>query len=215
MKLLKKYFRLRNASAAAMALLLSAAAFCPGQTSNQPPRVEYSAFKLITERNIFNPRRYARSARRAEPASRVDSFTLVGTMSYEKGPFAFFEGTRADYRKVGKVSDAIAGYKITNIAYNSVKLANGTNELQLAVGMQMRREDNGPWHVGSGGRAGNMVASTTETNSAPSTASLPDSETNSDQAQNATTSDAAGSSATTDDPVLKRLMQRREQENNR
>ena len=38
---------------------------------------------------------YSRSAARI-----VDSFSFVGTMSYAKGTFAFFDGTSPDFRKV-------------------------------------------------------------------------------------------------------------------
>src|SRR2546421_1583725 len=63
------------------------------QPTNAPDRFDYSAFKLITERNIFNSHRSARytAPRESGPQARVDSFALVGTMSYEKGPFAFFD----------------------------------------------------------------------------------------------------------------------------
>ena len=78
-----------------------------------------------------------------------DSLTLVGTMSYEKGTFAFFDGTSSEYKKALKLTDAIAGYKVTNIAPNGVKLASGTNELELSVGAQLRREEDGPWLLAS------------------------------------------------------------------
>ncbi len=116
--------------------------------TNTPAKQEFSSFRLITERNIFNPRRYARrDARERRPAARIESFALVGTMSYEKGPFAFFEGSRSDYRKAVKPDDSIAGYAIKEIASSYVKLANGTNEIKLPVGMQMRREEEGEWQV--------------------------------------------------------------------
>ena len=100
------------------------------------------------DRNIFDPNRYPRrpgiEARVRRPKS-FDSLTLVGTMTYEKGTFAFFDGTSSEYKKALKLTDAIAGYKVTNIAPNSVKLASGTNELELSVGAQLRREEDGPW----------------------------------------------------------------------
>ena len=71
--------------------------------------------------------------------------TLVGTMTYEKGTFAFFDGTSSDYKKALKLTDTIAGYKVTTIAPNGVKLASGTNEVELSVGAQLRREEDGPW----------------------------------------------------------------------
>lgn len=200
-------------------LLLPGARPAFGQAGSQAKQIDYSDFRLVTDRNIFNPRRLARSngARPpSQPASRVDAFTLVGTMTYEKGPFAFFEGTSPEYRKVLKPSESIAGYKLTNIAFNSVKLADQTNEIQLAVGMQMRREDQGAWHVSAaaeplpptrseGATAG--AARPADNSAAPSTAPPSDG--------GAAGEAAAPAAAGAADDVLRRLMQRREQENNR
>ena len=60
-------------------------------------------------------------------------------MSYEKGEFAFFEGTSSDYKKAVKTNDTI-GYKVESITPDSVKLAQNTNVLQLAVGAQLHRQ---------------------------------------------------------------------------
>jgi hypothetical protein len=114
-------------------------------------------------------------------------------MSYEKGDFAFFDGSRSQYRKALKLADTIADYKIANITPNSVRLAAGTNELELRVGMRLRREDQGPWVVGPEPRAVEPSPFTPASASAgpgttPDTSSGPESD------------------------VLKRLMQRREQE---
>lgn len=61
-------------------------------------------------------------------------------MSYDKGPFAFFEGNRSEYSKVAKPSDNIAGFKVTGIESNSVQLVSGTNSVAMPINMQMRRE---------------------------------------------------------------------------
>ncbi|HEY5912525.1 MAG TPA: hypothetical protein VJA21_18130 [Verrucomicrobiae bacterium] len=189
------------------------------QTTNQPQGPGYSDFRIITERNIFNPRRYARnSPRAARPAARSDAFTLVGTMAYEKGPFAFFEGSNSEYRKVAKIADEIAGFKITNIQYNSVRLSGTSNEVQLAVGMQMRREEDGPWHVASAGESladrpsANLAGASPAKPGDNSVAPRPVAEAGSPTEE---TDPSAAPTAGTDDPVLKRLMQRREQEMNR
>jgi hypothetical protein len=127
---------------------------CPSasaQQTNTPGKLDYASFKIVTERNIFNSHRSARYAPRTEatPQARVDSFALVGTMSYEKGLFAFFDGTSSEYRKSLQINDQIAGFKIAGIESAFVKLASPTNEIQLPVGMQMRREDKGEWRLGA------------------------------------------------------------------
>ena len=164
-----------------------------GGTNNGPASLDYAAFKIIVDRNIFDPNRFPHAGPRpiAAKSKSFDSLTLVGTMSYEKGTFAFFDGTSAEYKKVLKLTDSIAGYKVTNIAPNAVKLATGTNEVELTVGGQLRREENGPWLL-----AGQST----------SYASTPAS-TSSGGAASATTS---GSGAESD--IIKKLMQRREKE---
>jgi len=120
------------------------------EATNRAARNEYSSFKLINERNIFNSRRsprYVPSDRRETRRTRSESFALVGTMKYEKGLFAFFDGTRSDYRKVLKQDDTIAGFKIISIEPSQVKLSSTTNELELTVGKQLRREDEGEWKL--------------------------------------------------------------------
>ena len=127
------------------------------QSTNAPvapvsSRSDYSSFKLITERNIFNTRRSPRyvppsqNSTATRPRNRSESFALVGTMRYDKGPFAFFDGNRSDYRKVLKPDDTIGGFKVAEILPSAVKLTSSTNEIELPVGMQLRREDeSGEW----------------------------------------------------------------------
>jgi hypothetical protein len=165
-------------------------------TNAGPVSLDYSAFKIILERNIFDPNRYPRQSRPPTRApTRVDSLTLVGTMSYEKGEFAFFDGTSSDYKKALKSSDVIAGYKVKTITPTGVALASGTNELKLGVGMQLRREEDGPWRLSgqSTSYAATPNSTSTSTNAAAATG-------------------AALTSVAADSDIIKKLMQRRQQE---
>jgi hypothetical protein len=116
-------------------------------TNAAPSGLDYSAFRLIADRNIFDPNRSPRAVRSSAQPKTSDSFTLVGTMSYEKGIFAFFDGTRSDYKKVLKPQESIAGYKVASISPDAIKLARDTNVLELRVGTQMRRRDDGSWEL--------------------------------------------------------------------
>jgi hypothetical protein len=120
----------------------------------------------------------------------VDSFTLLGTLSYSKGDFAFFDGSASSYKKALKPKDRIADYQITAILPNAVRLESAGKTVEVLVGARMRREDDGPWQLDASGVAKAATpngAATSETNSA----------------------DAGG-----DNDILKRLLQRREQEEN-
>ena len=163
--------------------------------SDRSGQADFTSFKIISDRNIFNANRTRRSAGGEDKkASKVDDLTLVGTLIYEKGPYAFFEGSSSEYRKVLEAGKTIAGYKIGEITGSSVKLEAGTNTVELTVGMKMRREEEGEWEVVGGGGPRGSISSTASTSEGTSNASSPDS--------------AAGGES----DIIKRLMQQREQE---
>ena len=176
-----------------MILLLTGLTATAQNTNNTPGRRDFPAFKIITERNIFDPTRSPGSARRpdAPKLSRVESFALVGTLSYEKGTFAFFDGSASEFRRALKLSDTIAGYKVTGISSHGVELEAEGKRIELAVGMQMKRQDEGEWQAA--GLAESVVAP------APATV-----------ASGEKTEDTSGGE---ESDVVKKLMQKREQEN--
>src|SRR5262245_1559946 len=113
-------------------------------------RSDFLSFKTIADRNIFNANRSrGRSGNDGKPRV-VESFFLLGTLSYEKGRLAFFDGTSSDYRKTLKPDGTIAGYRIADIALNGVKLEADGKQIELPVGSQMRREDEGEWQMAAG-----------------------------------------------------------------
>ncbi len=160
-----------------------------GGTNAASSSLDYSAFRLIADRNIFDPNRFPHTVGSRPQPKTVESFSLVGTMSYEKGEFAFFDGTSSDYKKVLKPDGTIAGYKVVAILPDSVKLAQSTNELVLAVGTQLRRQDDGNWV---------QAAAAASYDSAPA-------------ASNSSSSAPSASSGAESD-IIKRMMQRREKE---
>lgn len=162
-------------------------------TTNAPNRgTDFAAFKIITDRNIFSPNRTTPSSRGETPREpKIENFSLVGTMSYDKGDFAFFDGSGSEYRKALKVADTIGGHKIVSITADEVVVEAGEKRLTLKMGSQLRRVDEGPWEL----RNSSVVAAAKATEAGSSAGS--DSET-------------GGS----DDDVLKRLLKKREQEMN-
>jgi hypothetical protein len=110
----------------------------------------FDQFKIITNRNIFNPTRRRPSrptpARTTVPA-KVDLVTLVGILRYDKGAFAFFDGTNSNYRQVLKPGEAIGGWTVADITSTLVKMKMGERELDLTVGSQLRRVNEGDWKL--------------------------------------------------------------------
>jgi len=183
--------------------LLFAATGLPAiaQETNTASRFDYPAFHIIAERNIFNQNRSRGSGgngyrNRQDRRVRTDAFALRGTMSYEKGRFAFFDGTSLDYRKAAQTDDTIAGFKVAEVGRDSVKLESNGKQIELQIGMQMKKPEQGNWELASGADVidFNASASTGETNT--------------------TTNTEAGSSTSSggESDILKRLLQKREQE---
>jgi hypothetical protein len=173
-------------------------------------RVDYQNFRIISERNIFNPNRSGRSDRtdyrtRREPergrTRSSPAFALIGTMSYEKGQFAFFDGTSVDYRKVLKPDESIEGYKVTEVGGNFVMLQGNGKEIYLEVGGRMRKQQEGDWTVSSGGEAFESFTAE-EGETAPAEG---------EKTEGASTNAAPAAAGEVSD-ILKRLMQKREQE---
>jgi hypothetical protein len=147
-------------------------------SAQDPPETEssdFSRFKILTERNIFNPNRSGRAAptvtRPTSRAPQVDSFTLVGTLGDGGLWTAFFDGTRSEFRGRLRQHDTIGDYTLAAISNSGVQLDNGTNSLHLRVGMQLRREDNGPWLLAERGESSNAQRTSSNRQDAISTAS--------------------------------------------
>jgi hypothetical protein len=124
------------------------------QTTNAPARASFSEFQIISDRNIFNPNRYARSGPRTytpRPTRRTTSFTLTGIMSYGEGEtpgtYAFFDGSSADFRQALQRDGTIAIFKVSRVTLDAVTLQSDTNQYVLKIGYQLREESPGHWVV--------------------------------------------------------------------
>ncbi|MFZ0826444.1 MAG: hypothetical protein WAO02_03380 [Verrucomicrobiia bacterium] len=189
--------RRRGCLRMAVALALVNGFWAAAQPSNAPAGTEYSSFRIIAERNIFDPNRYPHAAQavRRTTDNRVPAFSLVGTMTYKKGMLAFFDGTDADYRKILAPRGMINGYTVVEITLRGVRLESAGKTVEMKVGAQMRQEAKGEWQLAE---AGELPAATV-VNETPATGGTP------------AAGPASGSDSEPND-VLKKLMQQREQE---
>ena len=198
-----------------LALATAAGSLAAADTTNSAPakpapvkadtKVDFQSFRLVTERNIFDMSRSGRV--RTRPSTirqvKVDDFTLIGTMSYEKGQFAFFDGSSSAFRRTLKVGDPIAAYKVTAIASDYIELQSPTNKpFKMSIGAEMSRRDNGPWSLGSRSEA---IVVTTESSGAGADSAA-------SSASNSEPKPAPPSGGGAEDDVVKRLMQKRAKE---
>jgi hypothetical protein len=184
--------------------------------SNIPGPDDYAAFShFITDRNIFDPARQPHNydSRRSyqKPRSRTPRGTpgiqFVGTMSYEKGWFAFFSGNSEGLSRVLQTGDKLQNYTITDITATNVLMtsADQKEQLVLEIGDGLR-QDNDKWVFS---KAGEMPVETAPV-ATPSSSS----------SSSSTSSDSTGATPAAPPPpaleqndVLKRLMEKRAKEN--
>jgi hypothetical protein len=113
-----------------------------------PADPKFDGFRLIVERNIFNPNRAPRSkAAPEEKPPRIEEISLVGTMRYDKGLVAFFDSPDPGYRRNLREGEMIAGFKVQRIAADGVELVRDDQPISLKVAEQLRRREGGDWTV--------------------------------------------------------------------
>lgn len=221
-------FVIRISTALGCCLLLAGAPCVPAAETNAPgKRLDYSSFRSVSERNIFNSSRSGgrvATTRETRRPTRVDTVALVGTLRADNGPVAFFDGSSSEYRKALKPKAKIAGYALTEIGFNSVQLQAGDKKLELQVGHSLRREDGGEWKVSAAsGVVARTAASPTSSSSSGSRDSSRYDRSRSDRDRDDRSRETASDTPpaaeqTTDvvtdavDEVLRRLMEQRERE---
>ncbi len=136
------------------ALILAGGAFA--QDSGRASGPSLDSFKLILERNIFDPDRApARGPRqRAEsPGDElppVDALALIGAVVHDSTVVAVFTGSRDEYRATVRPGDTLAGMTVSAISTNGVALQLDGQRFELPVGSHLSRVGDGPWQVASG-----------------------------------------------------------------
>jgi hypothetical protein len=206
--------RMRTKSMLALALGFAAAlahvSAAVAQSNTPSGDTDYQAFsQFITQRNIFDPNRYPHETRASHPRPvhrHTPQVTLVGTMSYQKGQFAFFSGNDEDLKKILTVSGTIVGYTVTGITPNSVTLTGADKKpVTMQIGDRLTESNEGWQLTPLADAAGAGMAETSGESGGSSGNSNPG--TTTDQAP------AAPSTSLGNNEILKRLMQLREQEN--
>jgi hypothetical protein len=202
-------------AAALLPLTAGAAGTNVSSAANSVP-----SYRFIAQRNIFNPNRYAGSGEgrllNPQRVATAPGFALVGTMLYERGAFAFFDGTDSQYKKVLQAPGVIADYRVAEVTSGYVKLQGATslstNQIVLPIGMQLKKLGEGDWQLVAGaefasGSSGSSYRRNRNDRTSEGSSSASASETSA--AADKGISSGTGGSAS---DVLKRLMEQREKE---
>lgn len=113
-----------------------------------PADSKYDSFRIIVERNIFNPTRIGRTRERSEEKPpRVDIIALVGTMQSDKGVVAFFDSPDSAFRKTLREGQSVGDFKVEKIKSDEVQLTRDGKPVTVRVAQQLRRPEGGEWSV--------------------------------------------------------------------
>jgi hypothetical protein len=117
-------------------------------SSIAPPSTgTFETFRLVSDRNIFNPNRTGRRDRTEEQPPRTDIISLVGTLESEHGLRSFFDGSDSGFRKALRVGDTIDKFKVVKITPNVVDLERDGKIISMRVGQQLRRPEGADWNL--------------------------------------------------------------------
>ncbi len=123
-----------------------AAASAPRNESSIAPSASFDAFRVVADRNIFNPNRTGRRERTVEePAPRLDTITFVGMLDADGGRRAFFDGSDSSYRKALRAGESIDKFKIVSVSADRVQLERDGKAMTVALGQQLRRPEGADW----------------------------------------------------------------------
>jgi hypothetical protein len=181
-----------------------------GAAESQPARdvPKFEAFKILLERNIFDPQR--RPAERGAPVRQAtvttpttERIALVGVLIDSGQATAFFDGTTSGGKVAIRVGGEIAGARLTQVSTDRVRLEKKGRTMDLPMAGQLSRGEKGDWEIakeviplsgGGSGPGGSPLAADGKT----------------------TVSAAAGSapspSGNSQDETIRKLMERRRKE---
>lgn len=112
------------------------------------PASGFDVFRIVAERNIFNPNRVGltRAAPEARPP-RIDEIALVGTVEFGGQRVALFESAEAAFRKSVREGETIGDFTVAKVGAAGIELAREGRTLPLRVAEQLRRPEGGEWSV--------------------------------------------------------------------
>jgi len=123
-------------------------AAAPAATPAVSPANSFDAFRIITEKNIFNPNRVGltRATPEARPA-RVDEIALVGTVEFGGQRVALFDSAEVAWRKSVREGESLGDFTVKRVGPEGVDLVRGEQTLSLRVAQQLRRPEGEEWAV--------------------------------------------------------------------
>lgn len=176
----------------------------------------FTAYSLITERNIFDPNRTPKrrvTTTKPEatptptpiPVDKAKTIDLVGVWITERQRLAFVQGSLSKYSGTPEEGEEIAGWTVDSIILGRVLLKRQkedgeTETIEWPVGQRLREVSDGEWTL-SGETPRDALGSGSMSGSSSSSSS-----------SSASSSSSTGASGASTADILKRMRERRQRE---
>ncbi|MBM3842015.1 MAG: hypothetical protein FJ397_01925 [Verrucomicrobia bacterium] len=123
-----------------------AATGAPAAAGTSAPAGSLEAFALVTERNIFNPNRTARTrAAPEEKPVRTEEVALVGVVGFGAATAAVFHSTDPRLKGEAAAGGSLGDFTIVAVSPSAVELRAGERTFTLAVAQRLTRVEGGDW----------------------------------------------------------------------
>ncbi len=193
----------------------------PSRSSEWAPSGDagFDTFRLVMIRNIFDAERrpyVPRSTTRTEEVRppRVDQIAVLGSWinrtSTATETLVFLSGTLPQYNTIARAGNTVGEFHVMDVRTDFVQLKNGSQIFVVPVGGGLRRREGGPWELALAMEAPSSPMVAPAPPFGPGTAA-PAASTGGSSVQ----PPQASSDASSPDEILKRLMERRRQEESR
>ncbi|MCX8036640.1 MAG: hypothetical protein N3D11_06240 [Candidatus Sumerlaeia bacterium] len=190
----------------------------PSRSSEWVPSGDagFDAFRLVMIRNIFDAERrpyVPRPTTRTEEARppRVDQIAVLGSWinrtSTATETLVFLSGTLPQYNTIARAGNTVGEFHVMDVRTDFVQLKNGSQIFVVPVGGGLRRREGGPWELALALEAPPMPMGAPVPAFGPT---MPAAMTSPAAAPVQSPQAPAGDSSP--DEILKRLMERRRQE---
>lgn len=123
-----------------------AATGAPAAAGTSAPAGSLEAFALVTERNIFNPNRTARTrAAPEEKPVRTEEVALVGVVGFGTSTSAVFHSTDPRLKGEAAAGGQVGDFTVVAVSPSAVELRAGERTYTLAVAQRLTRVEGGEW----------------------------------------------------------------------
>lgn len=185
-----------------LCVALTLAARAQDDQPSQAAGAGMDRYRILWERNIFDPNRVPPKPENAEeaappaPEATRDRLVLTGVLLVSNAHTAFFEGTSPAFNTHGVEGDAVGPFTLESVGMDGVVLTRDGARFSLAPGAALTGLNDAGWTVEEGAAAPrDMPATGSGTAAAPGSGAPP-----------------SGSTPAGDTDILEKLKARRQQE---